>query len=981
MAIERERPESGEKAGFSLRAFDWLFGYDYFLAHRSVDGKKYASALYDALTAKGNELDCFIDVKHYGAGQSLTNMQARALRKTSRLIVVVTPHSHDAEAAYVQGEVAEFVRIHPKGIIVPIGTWQTLSEDAYPNSRLLRLLPHLPDNICILETPEQLSEGTPSAQNVAKLLNDFSEERRSTKRLRWIRRAALLLLVLLFAAIGFGIYATTEREKAEESAREANRQLRIATAQRLAAEAKNLRDFRPSLLELTTLLSAEACRRSPTIQAGEALRLAVTLLASRDHALASLHPIRSAVFSPDATLCATRGEDGQIKVWNTFLGTQHGSDLPSTKAGDVMTLSDRGQIAVAGGLTIRLSDLDSGREQTIQDPCTGEVYSLTLSASGRYLCALSREQWGKPSDLCVWELKEGGPILKIRISGSGSNYPDDALFSPTEKHLAIKRLNAVPEIWNLDSGQQGVVLAGGTTSAASMAFTDDGRQFAAGDYLGIVQVWNVEDGTKTVHLKCSWFVTALAFDHEGHRLAAGSESEVRVWTIPSGDELLHLLHGTVVNHLLFSRDNRFLLTHSQDGTLRIWNAEKGIEVNRISLGTNGGGLRACFSPDGCFVAAQSSPNQIQIWRVGHGDLLCQVKEGTGAGAAVLALGNHYIATTSPGDETLRVWKLSGSSCVKAFQGSGGGKVVFSPKANYLAASLQGFSSRGDSATSMVWVYDVATGGKIAAIKHETTVLATGLSEVREPPRLPEIIVTSLAFSPDGTHLASASSDGAVQVTHLPDGRKEFEKKLKASALMLTFTALEKITLVGSDGNVAELSLTSGELHVVTCYGTEETPLSLSPDSRFLATVGRDSQVQIWNIGDSRVLFRFQARTKDDIGPGKALPIQAAGFSPDDRYFAFSQYTDDSRSVSISVWDIIERREVTHLISEYPAAGISFSPDARYLVTAGEDTVARFWQHDDLLQIASERISRNLSQDEWSIFIGNEPYRKTFDKLP
>ncbi len=57
-----------DKGGPSQKVFDWLFGYDYFIAHRSVDGKEYASALYDALTTKGNELDCFLDVKHYGAG-------------------------------------------------------------------------------------------------------------------------------------------------------------------------------------------------------------------------------------------------------------------------------------------------------------------------------------------------------------------------------------------------------------------------------------------------------------------------------------------------------------------------------------------------------------------------------------------------------------------------------------------------------------------------------------------------------------------------------------------------------------------------------------------------------------------------------------------------------------------------------------------------------------------------------------------------
>ena len=157
-----------DKAGPLEKVFDWLFGYDYFLAHRSADGKEYASARYDALTAKGNELDCFLDVRHYSAGGGLTSMQARALRTTTPLIVIVTRHAHDADAPYPRSEVAEFRRIHPDGKIVPIGTWETLTEKQCPNSQLLPLLPHLPNDICILESAEQLGQGKPSSQTVTK---------------------------------------------------------------------------------------------------------------------------------------------------------------------------------------------------------------------------------------------------------------------------------------------------------------------------------------------------------------------------------------------------------------------------------------------------------------------------------------------------------------------------------------------------------------------------------------------------------------------------------------------------------------------------------------------------------------------------------------------------------------------------------------------------------------------------------------------
>jgi hypothetical protein len=77
-AIERNdriegAPTPTQKVRMSHKAFDWLFGYDYFIAHRSVDGKEYASALYDVLTAKGSAFT----LKQPAAQQFLSELRTR----------------------------------------------------------------------------------------------------------------------------------------------------------------------------------------------------------------------------------------------------------------------------------------------------------------------------------------------------------------------------------------------------------------------------------------------------------------------------------------------------------------------------------------------------------------------------------------------------------------------------------------------------------------------------------------------------------------------------------------------------------------------------------------------------------------------------------------------------------------------------------------------------------------------------------------
>jgi hypothetical protein len=197
--------KSNRKANFKRSPWEKLadawFGYDYFIAHRTQDGGDYAAALYKRLTEKGNELDSFLDQKHYPAGRNLSWLQTLAIQRTSRLIVVVTLGAHDSE--HVLGEVREFKRRRQGKPVVPIGTPDTLSKETFPNSRLLPELPQYPADICILETLENLRVG-PSAKTVEKLLNDFSEERQATRRIRALQIIAGILLLLLVVAVGLG---------------------------------------------------------------------------------------------------------------------------------------------------------------------------------------------------------------------------------------------------------------------------------------------------------------------------------------------------------------------------------------------------------------------------------------------------------------------------------------------------------------------------------------------------------------------------------------------------------------------------------------------------------------------------------------------------------------------------------------------------------------------------------------------------------
>jgi WD40 repeat protein len=72
-------------------------------------------------------------------------------------------------------------------------------------------------------------------------------------------------------------------------------------------------------------------------------------------------------------------------------------------------------------------------------------------------------------------------------------------------------------------------------------------------------------------------------------------------------------HRSAVSHVEFSADGRFVLTASDDGTARVWDAANGEQVDAVRA--HAGRLNdAAFSPDGMRVVTASFDGTARIHR-------------------------------------------------------------------------------------------------------------------------------------------------------------------------------------------------------------------------------------------------------------------------------------------------------------------------------------------------------------------------------
>jgi WD40 repeat protein len=76
-------------------------------------------------------------------------------------------------------------------------------------------------------------------------------------------------------------------------------------------------------------------------------------------------------------------------------------------------------------------------------------------------------------------------------------------------------------------------------------------------------------------------------------------------------------------------------------------------------------------------------------------------------------------------------------------------------------------------------------------------------------------------------------------------------------------------------------------------------------------------------------------------------------------------------------------EFTELRLPQTVSLLAFSPDGKWIASGSYDHLVRLWlwRSGDLAAEVCNRLPRNLTRDEWSQYIGDEPYRQTCPKLP
>jgi WD40 repeat protein len=189
-------------------------------------------------------------------------------------------------------------------------------------------------------------------------------------------------------------------------------------------------------------------------------------------------------------------------------------------------------------------------------------------------------------------------------------------------------------------------------------------------------------------------------------------------------------------------------------------------------------------------------------------------------------------------------------------------------------------------------------------------------------------VTALAFSPDGKRLATASWDTTLKLWD-PDTGKEI-RTLKGHRNMVTGVAFspdgKRLASASGDYTLKVWDADKGGETLTIKMGSAAGVLAVafSPDGKRLAA-GANQQnnyrVKLWDADKGAELQSYEGHTAS---------INCVAFSPDGKYLA-----SGSSDTTIRVWYLETGGEEFSLKGHrYPVQAVAFSPDSKRLVSGG-----------------------------------------------
>jgi WD40 repeat protein/tetratricopeptide (TPR) repeat protein len=465
----------------------------------------------------------------------------------------------------------------------------------------------------------------------------------------------------------------------------------------------------------------------------------------------------------------------------------------------------------------------------------------------------------------------------------------------------------------------------------------------------LAQVWFHDGGVNSVEIS-----------RDDRLVVTASEDKTaRVWDLLTGKQIgASLRHGAAVVDAVFSPDGRRVATASADGTARVWETRSG---RALTPPVRHQAKVTCvaFSPDGTRFATASLDKTARIWDSETArPLTAPMKHDSNQNAlAFSADGTRLLITCGKWYET-----FTASGCAQVWDARTGraagpplGHLVedaeFSPDGRWVATASDDFSAR---------VWDAASGAPVSPM------IRFGLGSLG----------CCCALSPDG-RLVTGTDKEEAEVWDVRTG-KPLTSAMQLGAIPRSVAFSQDGNWVVTDDGAARLWNARTALPATPPLQHCEGGVRLTRDNRWLVTAGTDGTVRVWDLAARPEAVRFamgvgshaafsrdgeravsagkgvccqwDVRTGEQVTPDVPYRMDGASspaLSPDER-----RVVSPLGDSTAGVYDARSGRLLLRLPHPGLVSSAAFTPDGRRIVTSCDDGQARLWDVHTGKQVAA-----------------------------
>lgn len=266
--------------------------------------------------------------------------------------------------------------------------------------------------------------------------------------------------------------------------------------------------------------------------------------------------VEGVAFSPDDSMIASGGWDGQLILWDVETGAlirqfgqesgshgfttttdeESGEDVHTPIRVNSVAFHPDGTILAssAGNGTIVFWDVNSGDQIRLIEAHSGEIPKIEFSPDGTQLISASADQ-----TVVLWDTETGEQIRQFVASDndeglSHDSSANDVTFSPDGSMVLSSSWDSTLRLWDVATGTEINRFAGHSGATFGVDFSPDGQSFVSGGADTTVRVWDIASGQELIRYNGhqDW-VSEIQFTSDGNAVIVADQKNIMImWQVP-----------------------------------------------------------------------------------------------------------------------------------------------------------------------------------------------------------------------------------------------------------------------------------------------------------------------------------------------------------------------------------------------------------------------------------------------------------------